>query len=115
MWRQDIQHTLVGSELGDTQSVVEPFALGRELQHPRAAVGAIHTTFNEPAGFELLDQQAHVGSLDANSASEIVLVDAGFAVSSVEVTQDSKLQRCEVGRNDRIRNDGDAHLIETTS
>ena len=109
---QRIENARVGGRILAAKPVKHPIALWREPQNPGAPVGAVHAPLEETPLAKLLDQQADMGSFDAEPGGKAVLIYSGLAVSLVETSQDCKLQRRQVGRGDRVGTQRHAYLVE---
>ena len=78
---QRIENARVGGRILAAKPVKHPIALWREPQNPGAPVGAVHAPLEETPLAKLLDQQADMGSFDAEPGGKAVLIYSGLAVS----------------------------------
>ncbi|MFY9696553.1 MAG: hypothetical protein WBF24_16485 [Xanthobacteraceae bacterium] len=110
--RQRIENALVGGRILAAKPVKHPFALCREPQNPGAPVGAVHAPLDKSPFAKLLDQQADMGSFNAETRGEAVLIYSRLTVSLVETGHNSELQRRQVGCSDRVGAQRHAYLVE---
>ena len=68
--RKRIKNVLVGGRILAAKPIKYAFALWREPQNPGAAVSAIHAPLDETPFAKFLDQQADMGSFNAESARQ---------------------------------------------
>jgi hypothetical protein len=88
---QRIKNARVGGCILAAKPVKHPIALWREPQNPGAPVGTVHAPLDKTPFTKLLDQQADMGSFDAEPGGKAVLIYSGLAVFLVETSQDCKL------------------------
>jgi hypothetical protein len=82
----------------------------RETQETGTCIGPIDAPFDDTLRLQAPDQQACTVTIDAEAFGQTVLIDIGFSVLSVEVRQNSHIERHEIVLGEWLRYRGHADL-----